>query len=80
MFFANSRIVIGEGNGTPLQHSCLENPMGGGAWWTAVKWGLEESDMTERLTHIHTEMEIAELAPDRLLRVTIGYTDKHHNW
>ena len=25
-----------EGNGTPLQHSCLENPMGGGAWWAAV--------------------------------------------
>ena len=24
--------VIGEGNGTPLQYSCLENPMGGGAW------------------------------------------------
>ena len=23
---------IGEGNGTPLQYSCLENPMGGGAW------------------------------------------------
>ena len=28
--------VIGEGNGTPLQYSCLENPMGGGAWWAAV--------------------------------------------
>ena len=28
--------VIGEGNGTPLQYSCLENPMDGGAWWAAV--------------------------------------------
>ena len=27
-----SRLVMGEGNGTPLQYSCLENPMGGGAW------------------------------------------------
>ena len=27
---------IGEGNGTPLQHSRLENPMDGGAWWAAV--------------------------------------------
>ena len=27
---------MGEGNGTPLQHSCLENPMDGGAWGTAV--------------------------------------------
>ena len=29
-------IYIGEGDGTPLQYSCLENPMGGGAWWAAV--------------------------------------------
>ena len=28
--------IYGEGNGTPLQYSCLENPMDGGAWWTAV--------------------------------------------
>ena len=26
-----------EGNGTPLQYSCLENPMDGGAWWAAVR-------------------------------------------
>ena len=26
----------GEGNGTPLQYSCLENPMDGGAWWAVV--------------------------------------------
>ena len=26
----------GEGNGTPLQYSCLENPMDGGVWWAAV--------------------------------------------
>ena len=28
--------VFGEGNGTPLQYSCLENPMDGGAWWAPV--------------------------------------------
>ena len=28
--------TTGEGNGNPLQYSCLENPMDGGAWWTAV--------------------------------------------
>ena len=27
---------FGEGHGTPLQYSCLENPMDGGAWWAAV--------------------------------------------
>ena len=26
----------GEGNGNPVQYSCLENPMDGGAWWAAV--------------------------------------------
>ena len=28
--------LCGEGNGTPLQYSCLENPMDWGAWWAAV--------------------------------------------
>ena len=28
--------ILGEGNGTPLQYSCLENPMDSGAWWAAV--------------------------------------------
>ena len=27
---------FGEGDGTPLQHSCLENPINGGAWWAAA--------------------------------------------
>ena len=32
LFNMLSRLVIGEGNGTPLQYFCLENPMDGGAW------------------------------------------------
>ena len=31
-----------EGNGIPLQYSCLENPMDGGAWWAAV-YGVAKS-------------------------------------
>ena len=43
---------FGEGNGTPLQYSCLENPKDGGAWQDAVHGGHYESDTTERL-HCH---------------------------
>ena len=32
----NSSHNLGENNGTPLQYSCLENPMDGGAWWAAI--------------------------------------------
>ena len=45
--FGNTSILLGEGNGTLLQYSCLENPMDGGAWWAAVHGVREESDMTE---------------------------------
>ena len=30
------KIGVGEGNGNPLQYTCLENPMDGGAWWATV--------------------------------------------
>ena len=33
---------IGEGNGNPLQYSCLENPRDGGAWWASV-YGVTQS-------------------------------------
>ena len=44
--------VPGEGDGTPLQYSCLENPMDGGAWWAAVHGIAKSLDMTKRL-HFH---------------------------
>ena len=36
IYFYFSLSCIGEGNGNPLQCSCLENPRDGGAWWAAV--------------------------------------------
>ena len=35
-FFHMDFHMVGEGNGNPLQCSCLENPMDRGAWWAAV--------------------------------------------
>ena len=57
------QLSYGEGNGTPLQYFCLENPMGGGAWWAAVhevaKSGTRLSDFTFTF-HFHAlEKEMA---------------------
>ena len=42
LHFHFSFSCIGEGNGNPLQYSCLKNPRDGGAWWAAV-YGVAQS-------------------------------------
>ena len=44
--WVTSLSCIGEGNGNPLQCSCLENPRDGGSWWAAI-YGVIQSDRTE---------------------------------
>ena len=39
-----------EGNGTPLQYSCLENPMDGGAWWAAVHGAAQSQTRLKQLS------------------------------
>ena len=63
LFNHPSSTFPGEGNGTPLYYSCLENPMDGGAWWAAVygvsKSGTRLSDFTLTF-HFHAlEKEMA---------------------
>jgi len=42
--------LIGEGDGTSLQYSCLENPMDGGAWWAAVPGVVKSQTRLKRLS------------------------------
>ena len=55
--------IYGEGNGTPLQYSCLENPMDGGPWWAAVHGVAKSQTRLSDLTltfHFHAlEKEMA---------------------
>ena len=48
LHFSLSR--IGEGNGNPLQRSCLENPRDGGAWWAAVHGVAQSGTLLKRLS------------------------------
>ena len=43
--------AISEGNGNPLQYSCLENPMYGGAWWATVHGVAESRTRLSDFTH-----------------------------
>ena len=55
--------ISGEGNGNPLQYSCLENPMHGGGWWAAVHGVAKSRTCLSDLTftfHFHAlEKEMA---------------------
>ena len=43
-------VVYGEGNGNPLQCSCLENPRDGAAWWAAVSGVAQSQTRLKRLS------------------------------
>ena len=48
--FHFSLSCIGEGNGNPLQCSCLENPRDGGAWWAAIRGVAQSRTRLKRLS------------------------------
>ena len=74
--FHFSLSCIGEGNGTPLQCSCLENPRDGGPWWAAIygvtqsrtwlKW-LSSNSRNQNLYHQHQASVKLKLALHLLL-------------
>ena len=48
----------GEGNGNPLQYSCLENPMDGGAWWATVHGVAKSRTRLSDFTSLHFRDEL----------------------
>ena len=68
LHFQFSLSCIGEGNGNPLQCSCLENPRDGGAWWAAV-YGVVQSQT--RLKRLGSSSSIGETPRMRHLEVEV---------
>ena len=87
-------ISIGEGDGTPLQYSCLENPMDGGAWWAAVHGVVKSQTRLSDFTftfHFHAlEKEMAAYSSVLAWRIpgmgepgglpSMGLHRVGHNW
>ena len=52
-----------EGNGSPLQYSCLKNPMDGRVWWATVHTVAKSQDRTEQLRHTHLVFRVLLAGP-----------------
>ena len=57
---------LGEGNDTPLQYSCLENPRDGGAWWAAVYGVAQSRTWLKQLSSSSSRIELQELQKMKL--------------
>ena len=66
LHFYFSLSCIGEGNGSPLQYSCLENPMDGKAWWAAVYGVAQSRTRLKRLSSSSSMLYVCLLTPSCL--------------
>ena len=71
---------IGEGNGNPLQYSCLENPSDGGAWWAAIYGVAQSRTRLKRLTSISSNLLKAWLEQKRRRSNSFSLTLRLKNW
>ena len=65
--FHSSLSCTGEGNGNPLQCSCLENPRDGGAWWAAVSGVAQSQTQLKRLSSSSSRLVITFLRRSKRL-------------
>ena len=77
LHFHFSLSCIGEGNGNPLQCSCLENPRDRGAWWAAVS-GVAQSHT--RLKQLSSSSSRYLLSTEQECLAKLRYTYKYHSF
>ena len=70
IFLIKSKTTLGEGNGNPLQYSCLENPMDGGAWQAAVPGVAQSWTRLKRLSNRSKTTSIEKC-------ITLAYMNTH---
>ena len=63
LHFHFSLSCIGEGNGNPLQCSCLENPRDGGAWWAAIYGVTQNRTWLKRISSSSSRATFTSLQP-----------------
>ena len=63
LHFHFSLSCIGEGNGKPLQGSCLENPRDGGAWWAAIYGAAQSRTRLKRLSSSSSSLSVELIMP-----------------
>ncbi|KAI4548532.1 hypothetical protein MG293_000862 [Ovis ammon polii] len=68
LHFDFSLSCIGEGNGNPLQCSCLENPRDGGAWWAAVSGVAQSRTRLKQLSSSSSKSSELNMDPDFALK------------
>ena len=66
LYFHFSLSCIGEGNGSPLQCSCLENPRDGGAWWAAVSGVAQSRTRLKQLSSSSRVFWVIDLANESM--------------
>ena len=78
LHFHFSLSCIGEGNGNPLQCSCLENPRDGGAWWATVYGVAQSRTCLKRLSSSSSRLLVAPFKKSFLWgrEVFLGVLDK----
>ena len=72
LHFHSSLSCIGEGNGNPLQCSCLENPRDGGAWWAAI-YGVAQSRTRLKLTYLASAAAAVQPSAGHLTSLSLSF-------